>query len=148
MQLNCYVDADFAGLWTYEDPHDPVYVHSRTGYMITFCDVPVMWKSKLQTETTLSTMEAEYVALSMAARELLPLRELIIEVCGHNGLKMNEVTNIHSTIWEDNAGCVILANLELPRMTPRSKHYAVKYHWFRDKLSPNNIEVKKIEGEH
>ena len=115
--------------------------------MITFCDVLVMWKSKLQTKNALSTMEAEYVSLSMAAKELLLLCELIIEVCGHSDLKMNEITNIHSTIWEDNAGCVILANLELPRMTPRSKHYAVKYHWFRDKLSPNNIEVKKIDGE-
>ena len=73
-------------------------------------------------------MEAEYVALSMAARELLPLHELIIEVYGHNGLNMNEITNIHSTIWEDNVGCVILANLVFPRMTPWSKHYAVKYH--------------------
>ena len=107
-----------------------------------------MWKSKLQTETALSTMKVEYVALSMAVRELPPLRELIIEVCGHDRLKINEIINIHRTIWEHNAGCVCLANLELPRITPQSKHYAVKYHWFRDKLSPNNIEVKKINGEH
>ena len=73
-----------------------------------------MWKSKLQTETALSTMEAEYIALSMAMKELLSLKELIIEVCGKNGLQMEEVTDIHSTIWEDNAGCVILANMELP----------------------------------
>ena len=145
MQLDCYVDADFSGLWSYEDPHDPVCVLSRTGYIIRFCNVPVTCKSKLQTKNVLSTMEAEYVALSMAVRELLPLHELIIKVCGHNGLNMNEITNIYSTIWEENAGCVILANLELPRMTPRSKHYAVKYHWFRDKLSLNNIKVKKIK---
>ena len=63
-----------------------------------------MWKSKLQTETALSTIRAEYVALSMAAREILPLREIIIEVCGHNGLKMHDITNIHITIWEANAG--------------------------------------------
>ena len=92
-------------------------------------------------------MEAEYIALSMAMKELLPLKELIIKVCGESGLNVNDITKIHSTIWEDNAGCVILANMELPRMTPRSKHYAVKYHWFRDKLAPNNMQVKKIEGE-
>ena len=84
---------------------------------------------------------------SMAMKELLPLKELIIEVCGKHGLQIEEVTDIHSTIWEDNAGCVILANMELPRMTPRSKHYAVKYHWFRDKLTPNKMQVKKIDGE-
>ena len=32
-----------------------------------------------------------------------------------------ELTSIHSTVWENNAGCVILANLELPYMTPRLK---------------------------
>jgi hypothetical protein len=30
-------------------------------------------------------------------------------------------------------------------MTPRSKHYGVKYHWFRSHLKPNNIEVIKID---
>jgi hypothetical protein len=30
-------------------------------------------------------------------------------------------------------------------MTPRSKHYAIKYHWFREQLSPRNIELVKID---
>ena len=126
-------------------------IHLRSpNYLISFlapvCGVPIIWKSKLQTEITLSTMEAEYVALSMAMKELLPVRELIIEVCESVGLSRNDLTSIHSTVWEDNAGCAILANMELPRMTPRSKHYAVKYHWFRSKLKPNNIKVEKIDG--
>ena len=146
LKIDCFVDADFAGLWSYENPNDPVCVRSRTGYVIMFCGVPIIWKSKLQTEITLSTMEAEYVALSMAMKELLPVRELIIEVCESVGLSRNDLTSIHSTVWEDNAGCAILANMELPRMTPRSKHYAVKYHWFRSKLKPNNIKVEKIDG--
>ena len=75
-------------------------------------------------------MEAEYVALSMMMKELLPLRELIIEVCKNVGLTRKELTSIHNTVWEDNVGCFILANLELPCMTPISKHYAVKYHGF------------------
>jgi hypothetical protein len=32
------------------------------------------------------------------------------------------------------------------RMTPRSKHYGVKYHWFRSKLKPNDIEVSYIKS--
>ena len=83
----------------------------------------------------------------MAMKEFLPLRELITEVCGNVGLPKKELTSIHSTVWEDNARCVILANLELPCMTPRSKHYAVKYHWFRSKLKPNKIKVEKIDGD-
>ena len=35
-------------------------------------------------------------------------------------------TIIENTGREDNQGCVILANLESSRMTPRSKHYTIK----------------------
>jgi hypothetical protein len=29
-------------------------------------------------------------------------------------------------------------------MTPRSKHYALRYHWFREHIGPRNIELVKI----
>ena len=48
-------------------------------------------------------------------------------------------------MFEDNAGALALEKLELPWMTPRSKHYAVKYHWFWSCLKPENIQVLKIE---
>jgi hypothetical protein len=34
--------------------------------------------------------------------------------------------------------------LEPGRMTPRSKWYGIKYHWFRSKLKPNSIDIIKI----
>ena len=33
--LDCYVDADFAGLWSFEGDQDPVCVKSRTRYVVT-----------------------------------------------------------------------------------------------------------------
>jgi hypothetical protein len=36
-EIECFVDADIAGLWSYEDPNDPVCVRSRTGFMICIC---------------------------------------------------------------------------------------------------------------
>ena len=74
MKINCYVGADFAGLWSYKDPHDPTIVQSRTGYVMMFSGVPIIFNSKLQIETALSTMEVKYIALSVAMKELLPLR--------------------------------------------------------------------------
>ena len=50
-----------------------------------------------------------------------------------------------SKVWEENAGALILAKLEPPRMTPRSKHYSIKYHWFRDFIKSDNIELNKID---
>jgi hypothetical protein len=29
-------------------------------------------------------------------------------------------------------------------MTPRSKHYAIKYHWFREHIGPRHIQLVKI----
>ena len=52
--LDCYVDADFAGLYGYEDDQDPVSVKSRTGFVLTLFGCPIIWSSKLQTEITLS----------------------------------------------------------------------------------------------
>jgi hypothetical protein len=95
----------------------------------------------MQTETALSTMQAEYIALSSAMRDLLPFKDLMIEITSNIGLSVEDVSQIRTTVWEDNNGALILANLEPGRTTSRSKHFAIKYHWFREKLIPNNIKV-------
>jgi hypothetical protein len=71
--LDCFVDADFAGTWSASTSEDPSSVKSRTGYVITFASCPVLWCSKMQTEIALSTTEAEYIALSQSACDLLPM---------------------------------------------------------------------------
>ncbi len=50
---------------------------------------------------------------------------------------------MHVKIHEDNVGTLILGKLEPRRMTPRLKHYAVKYHWFREQIGPRNVELVK-----
>ena len=80
LQVDCYVDADFAGLWNVEQDQDPLCVKSRTGYLIMFMGCPLTWVSKLQTQIALSTMEAEYIALSQSMRELIVIREVIQEI--------------------------------------------------------------------
>ena len=49
LKLDCYVDADFAGLYGHEDSQDPTSVKSRTGYVLIFGGCPLLWCSKLQT---------------------------------------------------------------------------------------------------
>ena len=34
--VDCYADADFAGLWGYVDPQDPIFARSRTGFVVIF----------------------------------------------------------------------------------------------------------------
>ena len=47
--VDCYADADFAGLWGHEDPQYPICAISRTGFVVTFANCPLLWVSKLQT---------------------------------------------------------------------------------------------------
>jgi hypothetical protein len=126
MNLDCYVDADFAGLYNIEDEQDPVCVKSRTGYCLTLGSCPVIWVSKLRTEVALSTTEAEYIALSQSMRDLIPMRRLLQEAGSALNLDFSKPATIHSTVFEDNNGAICLASS--PKMSPRTKHIAIKYH--------------------
>ena len=144
LTLDCYADADFAGLFSSSDPNDPKSVKSRSGFVITLGGIPVSWASRLQTETALSTMEAEYISLSQALRVLLPLRIILDEVTTSLRLKQEPHSVIKSTIFEDNQACLALATSDPPKMTPRSKSIAVKYHWFREHLEPGVVDILPI----
>lgn len=141
--LEMFADADFAGLWNAEEAHDPISVKSRTGYIITLSSVPVLWCSKLQTEIATSTMHAEYIALSSGMRELLPVANVFNDVCDGLNVTRSEESRIIKT-FEDNEGAQKLASSPITRVTPHSKHFAIKYHWFREKLDEYNIEIHRV----
>ena len=137
LAIDCHVDADFAGNWDKNDPEDPSCVKSRTGFLITFADVPLIWKSKVQDHIALSTMESEYIALSTAMRTLVFIKALFKELCERHDLPYsNKISNI-STVFEDSRAAKILATTDPPRLTPRSKSLAVCYHWFCAHLGVN-----------
>ena len=91
----------------------------------------------------MSTMMAEYYALSTAMREVIPLRELVRTVAEGCGFDPTCLTTFRTTIWEDNEGALTLANLDPGQHTPRSKFYDSKVHWFRSFLN-NDVTVEKI----
>jgi len=128
LKLELYCDADFAGLYKRESDHNPDAARSRTGYIIKLSGCPLVWKSQLQTEIALSTLEAEYAALSYALRTLLPLKRMLKEVAHAVQLPQDVVATILAEVFEDNQGCVALATNH--RLTNRTKYFLVKYHWF------------------
>ena len=65
MVVDCYADADFAGLWGHENTQDPICSRSITGSVVTFSNCPLLWVSKLHTYIALSTLNSEYVELSV-----------------------------------------------------------------------------------
>ena len=88
-------------------------------------------------------MHAEYIALSTGMRELLPVMNTLGEICDVLNIERDSETLV-TKVFEDNEGVLKLANGPLAKVTPQSKHFAVKYHWFREKLEENNIEILHI----
>ncbi len=89
-------------------------------------------------------MEVEYVALSSLCRDLFPLIDITQEICSALLLHPPDTAHMYIKIHEDNIGTLILGQLEPRQMTLRSKHYAVKYHWFWEHLVPCKIQLVKI----
>lgn len=69
---------------------------SRTGSIVTYGGVPISWKSKLQTMVSLSTVNAELVALCYTVAETIWLRNLLKEM----GLSHE------CDVWCDNQGAL------------------------------------------
>ncbi|KAL7532071.1 hypothetical protein ACHAXR_006179 [Thalassiosira sp. AJA248-18] len=144
LNVDAYPDADFAGLYGYEDSLDPISVKSRTGFVINVANCPVLWKSQLQSMIATSTMEAEINALAACCKELMPILDMVDEVGKAVGLAQSDQPKMHIRIHEDNASALILAKTVPPQFTPRSKAYAVKTHWFREQIILRGILLLKI----
>ena len=139
--LECFVDADFAGNYTAEENDDPNSVKSRSGCVIKYANCPITWYSRIQQEISLSTTEAEYIALSTGAREVLPLKSLLEELKPILKLPNQNVT-IKCTLFEDNKGAEELA--KVPESRLRTKHIAVKYHHFREAVRKGILLMERV----
>lgn len=88
-------------------------------------------------------METEYIALSMGMRELVGSMKLMREITLRCKLKREETSNA-SWVCEDNEAALKHAITALPKLSPRTKHIAVKYHWFKKRIELGIIEMFSI----
>ena len=89
-----FSDSDYAG--------DPDSRKSVSGFIIYLCGVPICWRSKAQRTVTLSSTEAEWIALSEVAKEIL----FIVQVLKSMGIKMEYPI----VIRVDNTAAIFLSN--------------------------------------
>lgn len=122
-------DADWA--------RDTTNRRSRSGYLITVSECPVVWSSKLQTSTALSTSEAEFFSLAQCTREICWIRELLVEF----DAMQSEPTELN----QDNLGTISWTE-EVQGMR-RVKHIGVKYHYVRDVVNSGAVQVQPVASE-
>ncbi|KAI6787438.1 hypothetical protein KC343_g10664 [Hortaea werneckii] len=127
LHLEGFVDASYA-----DNVDDR---RSTAGLMFKFGRGPIFWKSGRQSLVTLSTTEAEYVAMTQAAKEAVFLKRLTGEILHQK----QEPVVIH----EDNQPAIDL--LKRPSAADsRTKHIDVRYHFIRQEVERGSIAVVKI----
>ncbi|GJU11250.1 retrovirus-related pol polyprotein from transposon TNT 1-94 [Tanacetum coccineum] len=124
-----FVDSDYA--------KDPDKGRSITGYAFLVQGCVVSWKATLQYVVTLSTTEAEYVALTEAVNEAIWLKGLLEEL----GVELNTVA-----VNSDNQGAIHLSRNHV--FHKRTKHINVCYHFIREVLEAKTVKVLKVGTKH
>jgi len=125
LTLIAYSDANWGG-----DSEDR---KSTTGTIIKFNGDVISWLSKKQSTVSLSSSEAEYMALSTSTCEILWYQMWIQEV-----FKQKVV----GTIYCDNQAAIYLSNND--GMHGRSKHIDIRHHFIRDHVYNKNIVVQYV----
>ena len=80
-------------------------------------------------------------------RTLLPIRSQLIELLDAIGMSVTLLGNstIRSIAHEDNSSALSLATDQ--RITSRTRHYAVKWHFFWEHVRSGTIQVVKVPTE-
>jgi transposase InsO family protein len=105
---------------------------SISGYIFQMAGAPISWQSKKQPTVALSSMEAEYMAESLATRQIIWLRTLTAEL----GIPYFGPTILNV----DNQGAIDYSYNAINH--GRTKHIDIQHHFVREKLISNEIRIQ------
>nr|GEV09524.1 integrase, catalytic region, zinc finger, CCHC-type, peptidase aspartic, catalytic [Tanacetum cinerariifolium] len=123
MSLIAYADADHAGC---QDTR-----RSTSGSAQFLSDKLVCWSSKKQKSTTISSTEAEYIALSGCCSQILWMRSQITDY----GFQFNKIP-----LYCDNKSAIALCCNNVQHS--RAKHIDVRYHFIKEQVE-NGIVIPR-----
>ncbi|GKB55715.1 retrovirus-related pol polyprotein from transposon TNT 1-94 [Tanacetum coccineum] len=110
---------------------------SRSGNMQLFGDILVNWSSKKQKSTTISSIEAEYIALSGCCAQILWIRSQLTDYdLGFNKIPM----------YYDNKSVIVLCCNNVK--CSRSKHIDIRYHFIKEQVENVVVELYFVRTEY
>jgi hypothetical protein len=127
--LKAYSDSDFAG--------DTETRKSVSGFIIYLCGAAISWRSKGQKSVSLSSTEAEYMAISEVAMEIL----YIVGILKFLGVKLSYPIEVNV----DNIGAVYLS--KNATTSNRTKHIDTRYHFVREYIEDGIVKVVFVRSE-
>ena len=121
-----FADADYGGC---RDTR-----RSTSGYVFMMAGGPVTWSSKHQATVALSTVEAEYVAISCSAQQMLWMQSWLSEV---------EIPyTLPGIIKGDNRGAIAL--MKNTKDHGKVKHIDIRHHYIRELLESGRIIMEQV----
>ena len=131
ISLKCFSDASFAA-----NRDDRCSVG---GYILFLDAIPVSWSTKKQKTVALSSMEAEFLSLTDASKELYWTKNILLELN-----KLQNCYNNECTLYSDNQSAIYFSNS--PIENSKTKHINVKYHFVRNLIFKNVFKLKFIRS--
>lgn len=127
--LHGYSDADYGG--------DNTTGHSTTG-MVFIYHGPIMWKSQKQNNVAISSTEAELMALTETAKEVIWLKGLL-----------NDIGRLRGTpvVYVDNESAIKLAENPPYEYHRRTKHIKLKHFFVRECVTNKELLIKQVPTE-
>jgi len=126
--FTAYSDADYAG--------DVSTRRSTSGVVCLHMGGPVSWSSQRQKSVALSTTEAEFIAASEAAKEIVWLSRLFSEISVLTSIPVLKIDNMSAVKLVKN-----------PAFHKRSKHIEVRYYFVREKYDEGQLVVEHVPGD-
>ena len=105
------------------------------GYLVKLADGIFAWNSHAQKTVALLSTEAEYMSLSDISRQLVCVKNLLIEL----GIQLSPIP-----LYGDNQGSIFLASN--PVQKKHIKHIDLHYHFIKDVVHLKQVELFFIEG--
>nr|GFB61098.1 ribonuclease H-like domain, reverse transcriptase, RNA-dependent DNA polymerase [Tanacetum cinerariifolium] len=96
------------------------------------------WSTQKQANVALSSSESEFIATTAAATQALWLQRLLSKLTHSEEEKV--------TIMVDNKSAIAL--MKNPVVHGRSKHIDKKYHFIRESVEREDIQVEFVSGEY
>jgi hypothetical protein len=121
--LQGYADSDWAG--SCDD------MKSTSGYCFSFGSRIFSWCSKKQEVIAQSTAEAEYVAATAAANQVLWLRKILADL----DMEQKKATRVNV----DNQAAIAISNN--PIFHGKTKHFKLKYYFMREVQKNEEIQL-------
>ena len=128
-QIKAFCDSDFAG--------DQEKRISVSGFCIYLMNCLISWKSKGQDNVTLSSTEAEYVAISDLCKELMFVRMILVFL----GIKVKLPIVVHC----DNIGAIFLGYNA--KVSQRTKHIDTKYKYVGEYVQEGIVKIVFVRSE-